>query len=367
MDALNDYAVGRGKTYFDRFLPGTRTSTGERYLGNTPTFDQASAVTTLDHYSSDQGVKEKDKSVDLQVDNTITFSCDNIQFDNVALWFLGGKSTVIVGASTGNTFDVSATYGTFYQLGATDDMPEGLGAVDNVTAALTTGTRATGSISVASQPSADDTVSVNGHAITFKTSGATGAQVNIGGTTTITATSLRALINADQALYGVSAGGSTTTVALTALVAGTAGNSIALAKSGTNPTLSGATLTGGAAGTSIDLANFDINLESGRVQIIPDAPGIDEGDLITFTYDVLAQSKVRVVSGGTAIYGALRYVADNATGDNKDHYLPYCKLSPTGNFPVKGETWTVVSFTAEALKKTPTTPRVIITQGAAQS
>lgn len=367
-DALNDYGVGRGKLYFDRFLPGTMTGTGERYFGNTPTFAPNVALTSLDHFSSDEGVKELDKSIDLQVDNTYNFSSDNLQLDNIALWFLAQKSVLSIDAATSLTMEVSATYGAFYQLGTTDDTPEGSGFVSNVVATDTVGTKATGTVTVSSQPSDADTLTINGHAITFKTSGAAGAEVNIGGTTSITAASLRALVNANQELYGVSAGGTTTGVALTALVSGTAGNSITLAKSGTNPSVSGATLSGGAAGASITLdGNFEIDLESGRVQILANAPDVDEGELITFTYDIAAQSKTRVVSGGSSVFGALRYIADNATGDNKDHYLPYCKLSPTGDLALKGDEWMTASFTVKALKKTPTTQRVIITPGASQS
>lgn len=364
MDDLNDYVVGRGKVYFDKFLPGTKTGTGERYLGNTPTFSMASTVTSLDHFSSDYGVKEKDKSINLQVENTVTLSCDNLQFDNFALWYLGDKLTEDVAAATGLMQTVSATPGAFYQLGTTDDRPEGVGFVENVTASTAAGVAATGSATFTAAGTAADTITINTHAITLVASGPTGAQILIGGSAAATAGALNTYINANTVSLGVNSTISGAVVTIIANVPGTAGNSIGLTKSSTAITVSGSTLSGGAATTSIDLDNFDINLETGRVQILDDAPDIDVGDLITFTYDTTAISdRVRVVAAGDAIYGALRYVADNATGDNKDQYIPYCKIAPDGALALKGDAWIEMSFTMEALKKSPTTPRVIVTEG----
>lgn len=366
-DLINDYAVGRGKLFFDKFINGTKTGTGERYLGNTPTFSLASTVTSLDHFSSDYGVKEKDKSTNLQVENTVTLSTDNLQFENFALWYLGEVLSEDVSAESDLTQEVVVTLGAFYQLGSTDARPEGCGFVENVVATSTVGTPASGLITLTGQPAADDTVTINGTLITFKASGAVGSQVNIGVSKEATAANLRTLINATPALLVTADAGSGALVNITAITPGTAGNAIALAKTATNITVSGATLTGGAASSTIALqGNFDVNLETGRVQVLENAADIQAGDLVTFTYDTTVISdRVRVVAAGEAIYGALRYIADNATGDNKDQYIPYCKISPDGALALKGDTWMEMSFTLEALKKTPTTPRVIMTEGKA--
>lgn len=114
--------------------------------------------------------------------------------------------------------------------------------------------RATGTITVAVGNAAnDDTVTVNGVEITFKTSGATGNQVNIGVDEDATAAALHAFLAAsadasiDDATYSVT----DNVVTVTHKTWGTAGNSFTLAKSGTNLAVSGATLSGGAAGDSI--------------------------------------------------------------------------------------------------------------------
>lgn len=109
--------------------------------------------------------------------------------------------------------------------------------------------QATGSISLQNAaPAANDTVTINGVAITFVTSGATGAQVLRGADASAAATNLRTYINANPGSLHVTAGGSAGSVLLTATDPGDDGNAVTLAKSFATPangTVSGATLTGG--------------------------------------------------------------------------------------------------------------------------
>lgn len=91
-----------------------------------------------------------------------------------------------------------------------------------------------------------ETVSVNGHAITFISTGTpTATQVLIGADNNATASSLADVINSDPALYAVSAQVAANVVTVVSIAAGTAGNSIALAEAvGDAGTLvSGSTLT----------------------------------------------------------------------------------------------------------------------------
>jgi hypothetical protein len=110
------------------------------------------------------------------------------------------------------------------------------------------GTRASGTIAFASQPAADDTITVNGVAITFKASGAAGDQVNIGASKEATAANLLAFLasSANAALkvadYAIFAG----VIMITYKVAGADGNAFTLAASDDFVTLSGATLAGGS-------------------------------------------------------------------------------------------------------------------------
>lgn len=110
------------------------------------------------------------------------------------------------------------------------------------------GVPATGTITFAVQPLANATVTLNGVAITFVSSGATGNQVNIGANLQATLTALVNFINATAAfnVNFIAVGTQGTILNLTAVVGGTAGNALTIAASVATP--SGATLSGGAAG-----------------------------------------------------------------------------------------------------------------------
>lgn len=111
---------------------------------------------------------------------------------------------------------------------------------------------ATGKATFAGLPTANDTLTVGGTVITFVASGATGNQVNIGGTVAITLASLLAFLNAsaDVNLVKFKYAVVSSVLYFTAVVTGSAGNALTLAKSSTNITLSGATLSGGT-GTDV--------------------------------------------------------------------------------------------------------------------
>ena len=107
-------------------------------------------------------------------------------------------------------------------------------------AATTDGVKASGTITFAAQPTADDTVTVGTTTLTFKSADPGENEVLIG--TDLAAT----LDNLIEALPdSVTGSKSSGVVTITAATTGTAGNSIALAKSGSDITVSGATLSGG--------------------------------------------------------------------------------------------------------------------------
>ena len=109
------------------------------------------------------------------------------------------------------------------------------------------GSAATGTITIATNPTDG-----NGVVVTFKTSGATGNQVNIGASAGATATALAAFLNA-SGLAGLSVATYTanaSAVTVTYDVKGTAGNNFTLASGQASVTVSGAKLTGGVAPTS---------------------------------------------------------------------------------------------------------------------
>lgn len=121
-----NYTLGRGELYFGRFPGSTAVDQPEElYFGNTPEFNVTIEEEKLDHFSSEEGVREKDDSVSLEVTRSGSFITDNIQPDNVALFFFGSASTVAE-AGGAETDELSAVeQGKYYQLGISDSRPVG--------------------------------------------------------------------------------------------------------------------------------------------------------------------------------------------------------------------------------------------------
>lgn len=353
----NNYVVGKGKVYFDRFLDGSKTKTGERYFGNTPGFSLGQEEESLEHFNSDEGLRVKDASVTLSQDTSATLECDNISTENLALWWLGDIANATVVAASDVTEVHSVKRGTYIQLGASDSMPQGTGDVDNVVINSANGVRASGALTFADQPAADDTVTIGGNVITFKAGGAVGSQVNIGANVGATALALATKINATPALP-VTAVAAGSVVTLKAKVGGAAGNAVTTVEGGANTSFANATLTGGATGPITLEGNFEVELGTGRVYIEPDAPDIGDDDELTITYDQEAMTVEMVIAKGKSLYGALRFVATNPVGKKRDAYFPYVKLAPNGEYDLKGEDWQTLSFALDILKLNSITERV---------
>jgi hypothetical protein len=118
---------------------------------------------------------------------------------------------------------------------------------------------ATGRLWFDANPAPGDSLTLNGQAITFVSSGATGFQVDLGATPQATAYQVGALINANPGVFAVSAfcpiGNSV--IELTALAAGTAGNGIGVAATGpiratpSSPTSAASSLGAGSNGVLV--------------------------------------------------------------------------------------------------------------------
>lgn len=353
-DKPNDYWVGGGRLLFAAFTAGTLVPAyGMEYFGNTPEVSLNQSAETLDHYGADDVTKVKDASMDLSRDTTGSFQTDNISKANLAKWWLGVQQDIVVGAATGLTQVETARRGDYYYLGKSTATPQGHPGLTNVVVTNSIGgTRSTGTLTFTANPAANDTVTVNSVVITFKASGAVGAQVNIGADAAATAQALKTYINANTGTVGVKAYGDAGVLTLRANVGGTGGNSYTLAKSATQPAVSGATMTGGSASIAA-LNNVDIDLSRGRVQVLHTAVDIFDGDILTFTFDQTAQTFSQVISGGSPIYGELRLEGVNRyTGGKRDFTWPYVKISPDGDLSLKGDDWMGVTFNLEILKLT---------------
>lgn len=346
----NNYVLGRGKLYFDKFVDNVNMAlTGERYLGNTPALNMTSTYQNLDHYSSDFGIREKDDSVQLQLDRAGNFQCDNISIDNVALMFGSTPIDETQAAVTGAGERLAVGRGLYYQLGVDDVTPDGVGEISNIAVTDGSGAHASGTVTFSSNPVAGNSVTIGGQAFSFVTTPpATAFQVQIGANPTVTAQGFLEAVNASA--VPVAASGAGTIITLTADAVGVAGNAITLVATG--PTVSGATLVGGTAGLTVPAAgNWEVDLGRGRLHILDTATGIIDGQNIDVTYNIVAATRTVVVDDGAEVEGAMRFIADNPKGTDKDYYWPRVKLTPSGDYALKGDTWQVMTMNFDVLKK----------------
>lgn len=79
-------------------------------------------------------------------------------------------------------------------------------------------------------------------------------------------------------------------------------------------------------------------------------------------YTIASSTRERVISAGTQVKGALRVIADNSEGTNRDYYMPSVTLAPNGDFVLKGDgtSWLTMKLDLEVLAKDDSTAAVYI-------
>lgn len=121
-----NYTIPKGKMYFN-------DGNGEQYIGNTPTAELAIEVSSLDHYSAESGIREKDDSALVEINRTLSITADDISVANWSRFIIG---TVGVKAQTATPVIAEAIgkvkQGRYYQLGATTVNPSGVRLVSSV-------------------------------------------------------------------------------------------------------------------------------------------------------------------------------------------------------------------------------------------
>lgn len=244
----NNYVLGRGKVFFARY--GTNgVPLPFRYIGNTPELSFNIESEELEHFSSDEGIREKDDSVPLEVNRSGTMTTDNIQRDNVALFFFGEATTVsqLVVASTTELF-TAVPDGAILKLGVAPSRPAGYMGINTTGFAVTS---------------------------------------------------------------GAGAG--------TALVMG---------------------------------VDYTMDFDMGILTLLDTSLIHTAPANVNVTYAVRASSRDRVVSGSTPVEGALMYREFNPKGDDHVWYMPYIKVTPSGDYNLKGDDWQTLPMSLEILKPT---------------
>lgn len=116
------YKLGRGEVHFSRFKPGTQIGEGFRYLGNSPEWGITIESENLDHFNSDRGIRQKDKTIPLEVTRTGALVLDEITLPNIGLYLFSANSDNTVsqtGATVTGYAIADVIPGRTYQLGET--------------------------------------------------------------------------------------------------------------------------------------------------------------------------------------------------------------------------------------------------------
>lgn len=132
-----ELVLGRGEVYFESFAPGTRApdGKGERYLGNTTTFQVSRVVSSLDRFTSYRGQQVEREGATVREAHSIQFVTDHISIENVALWFGGDPVKGEVKGNNIKSETFQAWHNRFIQLGKTF-VAVGVRHVDNVVVLL---------------------------------------------------------------------------------------------------------------------------------------------------------------------------------------------------------------------------------------
>lgn len=112
-----DYNLGRGIVYFATLANSLPAE--YRDLGNAPEFNISIEVETVEHNSSRQGLRVVDKEVVISQKVTLSVTIDELNFENLALFFSGSTGThtnaavagfaehqMITGAVLGRWYDI---------------------------------------------------------------------------------------------------------------------------------------------------------------------------------------------------------------------------------------------------------------------
>lgn len=245
-----NFVLSRGKVYFAEYKPGTEEPRGERYIGNTPVMSIKVESDQLDHYSSDQGLKEKDDSVTLMTKRSANFETDNIHTENLSMFYFGTVSPLTVAGGAIVAAPVNNVEpGLYYQLGTSPSNPGGARNISIVVVKVGVATKTLGT-------------------------------------------------------------------------------------------------------------DYEVDLALGRIKIVPGGTIPVNSDLLV-DYTETAYTRDRVLSGNIPKVGAMRVIAFNAAGVQRDYFLPKVKITPNGDQALKGDEWQKLSFNVEVLRKDNTAAIVI--------
>lgn len=287
-----------GKIYFDLFRSGVKT--GERYLGLTPGFTITVATEKIQSFSAEDGVQQLDDETLIKITRTGQMTCRQVSLDNWGLFLAGQPAIQAQASGTVSNEAISVLADRAYQLGASVANPSGVRQVSAVTVA--TASVATAAVS---------------------TVYALGAQVK----------------PASSPLY-----------IFQCTAAGTSGGSAPTWVNTVGATVTDGTVTWTCIGIIVPVLDTDFAVDAAmaRIYVLPTARvssvyGQSVPWLVNYTKSAVSRERLPT-SGAADVYGALRFIAANAKGVNRDLYGCNVLLAPNGDAVIKAESPAYAEF-----------------------
>lgn len=114
----DNYFIGKGIVYWQN-----DGETTWRDLGNVPEFEVSLNIDKLDHFSSREGTRKKDKSVIREQGGTVRMVLEELTASNLAMALMGTETAAVVNLST--TGDISTGSNIVTGLAATTNLVDG--------------------------------------------------------------------------------------------------------------------------------------------------------------------------------------------------------------------------------------------------
>jgi hypothetical protein len=97
--------------------------------------------------------------------------------------------------------------------------------------------------------------------------------------------------------------------------------------------------------------NWEVDLTTGMFHVLSPAADLADGNDIFVSYTVTAGTREQILSGSEPVEGALKFIADNPEGHDFNYDMPWVKITPNGDYNLKGDEWQTIPFNLEILKR----------------
>lgn len=321
-----NYVFGRGVIYV-AIVDALGRPMGERDLGNTPGFTISVATTRFQHTSSRSGRATTDLDIPISTSMSGKITIEDMSAENLALFIAGTVSEITQSGSVTGELIYNAQAGYEYQLGQTTNNPTGVRGVSSVV---------------------------------VKASQLTGAAARANSTPYAVGDIFKSTTNVFIVTVAGTSAGSAPTFATTSVGATTTDGTATVAYLGTTAAFTVST----DYRLDTTLARIGI-LSTGALGLAADLYYEQTGNYLTLSVDYTKTSNSRTQigsSGEGSITAQVRFIADNATGENRDLFIAECNLAPSGDnaFITSGNA--IQSFTLDIgiLERDSDTPQIII-------